>query len=80
MDGLFKALQAFPHGGEKSKAVLSALQSLNKVFSGQEGQSLVPAAIQQLGAAAKGGPLMNTPAPGIAPAPLGGAEKPPMAA
>jgi hypothetical protein len=75
---LYKALPALPHGGDKAKAVLAAIQALNKIFAGDEGKSTVPAAIQQMmGAAKSGSPLANAPAPGLANAPT---EPPKMAA
>ena len=81
MPALYKGLTAFPPGSKENKAVLSAIQALNPIFAESGDKALVPAAIQQLGAAAKGGPLASAPAPGIANAPSSeGSTPPPLAA
>ena len=81
MPQLYRALTAFPPGSKQNKAVLSAVQALNPIFSAEPGSALVPAAIQQMAQQAKaGGPLQGAPAPGIANAPPSGGETPKMAA
>jgi len=74
MQTLYKALQAYPLGSKKNQAVLNAIRALSANFSKQEGQQLVPAAIQQLAMNAKpAGPLAGAKPPGIMPAaPSGG--------
>ena len=68
--GMHKALGAFPVGSPKYKAVLSSIKALMPVFDAPDEKSLVPAAIQQMASAAKGGgPVMSAPAPGLAAAP-----------
>ena len=69
MQTLYKALQAYPLGSKKNGAVLNAIRALSANFSKQEGQQLVPAAIQQLAMNAKpAGPLAGARPPGIMPA------------
>jgi len=76
---MFNTLSAFPAGSKEYKAVLSSVQALNPIFSEPDAKNLVPAAVQQMAMAAKGGPLQSAPAPGLANAPSPD-EKPPMAA
>jgi hypothetical protein len=68
MQTLYKALQAYPLGSKKNQAVLNAIRALSANFAKQEGQQLVPAAIQQLAMNAKpAGPLAGARPPGIMP-------------
>ena len=70
MQTLYKALQAYPLGSKKQQAVLNAVRALTANFAKQEGQALVPSAIQQMAMNAKpSGPMANAPMPPIAPAP-----------
>jgi hypothetical protein len=70
MQTLYKALQAYPLGSKKNGAVLNAIRALSANFAKQEGNALVPAAIQQMAMAAKpGGPMANAPMPPISNAP-----------
>jgi hypothetical protein len=80
MGTLYKALQAYPLGSKKNGAVLNAIRALSANFAKQEGQALVPAAIQQLAMNAKpAGPLAGARPPGIMPAASGGGgPTPPM--
>ena len=77
MQTLYKALQAYPLGSKKQQAVLNAVRALTANFAKQEGQALVPSAIQQMAMNAKpGGPMANAPMPPIAPAPPPGGPPP----
>jgi hypothetical protein len=67
LPALHNALNAFPVGDKKYKAVMKAVQVLGTEFGQSEDKNLVPAGIQQMAAAAqKGGPVVNAPAPGLA--------------
>lgn len=78
--GLHKAMAAYPVGSKKYAAVLNALRALTANFGREESAPMVPAALQQLAMANKGGgPMQGAPPPGLAPAPPpGGAGIPPM--
>ena len=78
MQTLYKALQAYPLGSKKQQAVLNAVRALTANFAKQEGQALVPSAIQQMAMNAKpSGPMANAPMPPIPPAPPPGGGAPP---
>ena len=74
-----KALTAFPVGSKEFKAVQDVIKKLSDTFGGEEKQSLVPAAVQQLAQAAHSGaggappaiaPGASSPQPGgMAPSP-----------
>ena len=82
MQGLIKFMSALPPESKEFKAVNKAISALIPVFGASSAEdSLVPAAIQQMGMAAKaGGPLASAPAPGLQPAPLPGGGPQAMAA
>ena len=71
-----KVLLALPVGSKEYKTVHRIIGDLNQLFTGANdatSQGLVPAAIQQMAVAAKGGANPRPPAPGLAPAlPPGG--------
>lgn len=71
---LYKLLSAFPFGSKENSAVQRALTALSPIAGKTEEESLVPAAVQQMALAARGGPLKNAPPVGISSAaPPGGA-------
>lgn len=63
----YKLLSALPVGSEEWKAVSDAVKSLGKIVGKTQEDSLVPAAIQKMAMAAKGGPLKAAPPIGIQP-------------
>jgi hypothetical protein len=74
LPGLHKALSAYPVGSKKYAAVLNALRALTANFGKEDQAAMVPAAIQQMAMAAKGGGPLSQPAapPGLQPAPVPG--------
>jgi len=81
LQGLHKAMAAYPIGSKKYLASMHAIRALAPNFAGQETQQMVPGAVQQMALAARrgGGPMQAAPPPGIAPAalPPGGGAPPP---
>lgn len=71
---LYKLLAAFPFGSKENSAVSRALTALSPIAGKTEENSLVPAAIQQMALAAKGGQLKSAPPVGISPAQPPGAQ------
>jgi hypothetical protein len=71
MPVMHKALQSYPVGSKKYGAVLNALRALTANFGKEDQASMVPAAIQQMAQAAKGGGALSAgaPSPGLSPAP-----------
>ena len=71
---MHKALSAYPVGSKKYAAVLNALRALTANFGKEDQSAMVPAAIQQMALAAKGGGPLSQPAapPGLQPAPVPG--------
>ena len=76
-----KALMALPVGGKEYKGVVEILKIISRDFGSDEQESLVPAALRQLGAA-QAGPKPTPPMPLAAAAPPAGAggSPPPMPA
>jgi hypothetical protein len=76
--GLHKALAAYQIGSKKYSAVLNAIRALTANFGKEQQSSAVPAALLQLGQAARtGSPLPSSPPPGITPRPQApGSEMP----
>lgn len=65
---LYKLQSAFPFGSKENSAVQRALTALSPIAGKTEEDSLVPAAVQQMAMAAKGGPLKAAPPTGVSPA------------
>lgn len=65
---LYKLLGAFPFGSKENSAVQRALTALSPIAGKTEEESLVPAAVQQMALAAKGGQLKAAPPTGVSPA------------
>lgn len=65
---LYKIMMAFPFGSKENSAVSRALTALNPIAGKAEEDSLVPAAVQQMALAARGGPIKNSPPVGLSPA------------
>lgn len=73
---LMKTLSALKVGSEEWSAVADAVKSLGKIVGKTEEDSLVPAAVQQMAMAARGGPLRNAPPVAPAAAAPGGDNEP----
>lgn len=67
---LYKIMAAFPPGSKENSAMLRAVTAMSPIAGKTEQNSLVPAAIQQMAAAAQSGGLKNAPPVGLAKAPL----------
>lgn len=65
---LMKFLPAFPFGSKEFKDLQSALKNLSTIVGDSSEKDIVPAAIQQMAMANKGGPMNNAPPVGITPA------------
>lgn len=66
--GLLKIFSAFPAGSSEANDLMDAIKKISRVIGKTENESLVPAAIQQMALAARGGPLKAAPPVGIQPA------------
>jgi hypothetical protein len=68
MSPLHRALAAVPVGSKEYKGILAALRALAPIFGEAQDGNLVPAAVAQMGQAAKsGGSPLSAVAPGLQP-------------
>lgn len=67
---MHKLMMAFPFGSTEYSAVSRALTALAPIAGKTEEDSLVPAAVQQMAMAAKGGAMKNVSPVGASPSPL----------
>jgi hypothetical protein len=76
---LYKVLSALKVGSEAWTSVQEMIRAGGKVVGKTEEDSIVPAAIQQMATAARGGAMRNAPPVALAPAAMGGEpEKEPV--